>query len=149
MNISNYCESFSYGLLRVYTVKLPASAWQWAQIVLGFASENLSQKHQCLTQFYINNSLKISRTNLQIIDHYNYQRIKKQLEFPLMPMGVLAPVSAQRDTPLSPPLTSAKNFWRTCLHSNLKTSPPTPKKTYAKFQNPKINFGDYHPPTMA
>ena len=67
-------------LLRVYTVKLPASAWQWAQIVLGFASENLNQKHQCLTQFYINNSLKISRTNLQIIDHYNYQRIKKQLE---------------------------------------------------------------------
>ena len=88
--------------------------------------------------------------------------------------GGLAPVSAQRDTPLSPPSTSAEIFWHTCLHSNLQTIPPNPKnayakfqnpkttfgnyppllyhsapKTYAKFQNPKINFGDYHPPTMA
>ena len=33
-------------------------------------------------------------------------------------MGVLAPVSAQRDTPLSPPSTSAEIFRRTCLQSH-------------------------------
>ena len=55
------------------------------------------------------------------------------VKFPLTPMGVLAPVSAQRDTPLSPPSTSAEIFRRTCLHSNLQTSPPTPKNAYAKF----------------
>ena len=56
-------------------------------------------------------------------------------------MGVLAPVSAQRDTPLSPPSTSAEIFRRTCLHSNLQISPPTPKNAYAKFQNPKTTLG--------
>ena len=33
-------------------------------------------------------------------------------------MGVLAPMSAQQDTPLSPPLTSAEIFRRTCLQSS-------------------------------
>ena len=65
-------------------------------------------------------------------------------------MGGLAPVSAHAQHSARPPMDVSGNFLRrTCLHSNLKTSPPTPKKTYAKFQNPKINFGDYHPPTMA
>jgi hypothetical protein len=41
-------------------------------------------------------------------------------KIPLTPMGVLAPVSAQRDTPLSPPSTSAEIFRRTCLQSSLK-----------------------------
>ena len=35
---------------------------------------------------------------------------RKEEKFPLTPMGVLAPVSAQRDTPLSPPSTSAEIF---------------------------------------
>ena len=63
-------------------------------------------------------------------------------------MGVLAPVSAQRDTPLSPPLTSAEIYRRTCLHSNLQISPPTPKNAYAKFQNPKTTLGNYPPPLI-
>ena len=41
-------------------------------------------------------------------------------EIPLTPMGVLAPVFAQRDTPISPPSTSAEIFRRTCLQSSLK-----------------------------
>ena len=61
-------------------------------------------------------------------------------------MGVLAPVSKQRDTPLSPPLRSAEIYRHTCLHSNLQISPPTPKNAYAKFQNPKTTLGNYPPP---
>ena len=57
-------------------------------------------------------------------------------------------VSAQRDTPLSPPLTSAEIYRRTCLHSNLQISPPTPKNAYAKFQNPKTTLGNYPPPPL-
>ena len=41
-------------------------------------------------------------------------------KFPLTPMGVLAPVSAQRDTPLSPPSTSAEIFLPLPLKKNLK-----------------------------
>ena len=63
-------------------------------------------------------------------------------------MGVLAPVSAQRDTLLSPPSTSAKIFRRACLHSNLQISPPTPENAYATFQNPKTTFGNYPPPAF-
>ena len=29
---------------------------------------------------------------------------------------------------------------RMCLQSHLQTSPPTPKKAYAKFQNPRKTF---------
>ena len=47
-------------------------------------------------------------------------------KFPLTPMGVLAPVSAQRDTPLSPPSTSAEIFRRTCLQSSLKKNLKNP-----------------------
>ena len=57
-------------------------------------------------------------------------------------------VSAQRDTPLSPPLTSAEIYRRMCLHSNLQISPPTPKNAYAKFQNPKTTLGNYPPPLL-
>ena len=46
--------------------------------------------------------------------------MRREKKFPLTPMGVLAPVSAQRDTPLSPPSTSAEIFRRTCLQSSLK-----------------------------
>jgi hypothetical protein len=67
-------------------------------------------------------------------------RKEKKRKFPLTPMGVLAPVSAQRDTPLSPPSTSAEIFRRTCLQSHLQTSPPTPQKSYPKFRNPRTNF---------
>ena len=39
----------------------------------------------------------------------NIKKIRKKGgKFPLTPMGVLAPVSAQRDTSLRPPLTSAE-----------------------------------------
>jgi hypothetical protein len=48
------------------------------------------------------------------------QKRKMLAKFPLTPMGVLTPVSAQRDTPLSPPSTSAEIFRRTCLQSSLK-----------------------------
>ena len=48
------------------------------------------------------------------------------IKFPLTPMGVLAPVSAQRDTPLSPPSTSAEIFRRTCLQSSLKKNLKNP-----------------------
>jgi hypothetical protein len=41
-------------------------------------------------------------------------------------MGVLAPVSAQRDTPLSPPSTSAEIFRCTCLQSSLKKNIKNP-----------------------
>ena len=52
---------------------------------------------------------------------------RKEREFPLTPMGVLAPVSAQRDTPLSPPSTSAEIFRRTCLQSSLKKHLTNPR----------------------
>ena len=44
-------------------------------------------------------------------------------KFPLTPMGVLASVSAQRETPLSPPSMSAEIFRSTCLNSNLQKRP--------------------------
>ena len=43
---------------------------------------------------------------------------RKREEFPLAPIGVLAPVSAQ------PPSALAEFFWRTFLQNNLQTSPP-------------------------
>ena len=42
----------------------------------------------------------------------------------------------KQDPPLSHPLTWAEIFRHTCLQSCLQTSPPTPKKSYTKFQNP-------------
>ena len=51
---------------------------------------------------------------------YLFYEFLKYTKFPLTPMGVLAPVSAQRDTPLSLPSTSAEIFRRTCLQSSLK-----------------------------
>ena len=53
-------------------------------------------------------------------------QIKTIIKFPLTPMGVLALVSAQRDTPLSPPSTSAEIFRRTCLQSSLKKNLQNP-----------------------
>ena len=67
---------------------------------------------------------------------------KKGKEFPLAPMGVLAPGSAHgRPYPtLGPPSTLAKILWHTCLQSHLQTSPPTPQKSYPKFRNPRTTF---------
>jgi hypothetical protein len=56
---------------------------------------------------------QLAQYSLQVLND------QKMTIIPLTPMGVLAPVSAQRDTPLSPPSTSAEIFRRTCLHSNL------------------------------
>ena len=54
---------------------------------------------------------------------------KKKIKFPLTPMGVLAPGSAQRDTPLSPPSTfNIEIFRRTCLQSHLQNFRKNPKK---------------------
>ena len=44
------------------------------------------------------------------------------------------------DPPLGPPSTWVDIFWHTCLQSHLQTSPPTPQKSYPKFQNPRTNF---------
>jgi hypothetical protein len=55
--------------------------------------------------------------------------------------GSLLPCLRTRDTSLSPPSTSAEIFLRTCMHSHLQTSPPIPKKAYAKFQTPKSTSG--------
>ena len=49
-------------------------------------------------------------------------------------MGVLADGSAW------PPIDTSRNLLRTCLQSHLKTSPPTPQKSYPKFQNPTTTF---------
>jgi hypothetical protein len=56
------------------------------------------------------------------------------MTFSLTLTGVLAPVSAQQDTPLSPPSTSLEIFRRMCLHRNLQTSPKTPKNAYKSFR---------------
>jgi hypothetical protein len=45
-----------------------------------------------------------------------------------------------QDTPLSPPLTLAKNFQHKCLQSHLPTSPPTSQKSYPKFRNSRTTF---------
>jgi hypothetical protein len=70
-------------------------------------------------------NLSFSPRNWQICQFYLLQLncsqyIARHLKYPLTPMGVLAPVSAQRDTPLSPPSTSAEIFQRRCLQSSLK-----------------------------
>ena len=40
-----------------------------------------------------------------------------------------------RDPLLSPPSALVEIFWHACLQRTLQTSPPTPKKSYLKFQN--------------
>ena len=80
------------------------------------------------------------RGHLRLKNLYNIiwsSKIKFK-KFPLTPMGVLAPVSAQRDTPLSPPSTSAEIFRRTCLQSSLKK----PKKFVGGGQIFKKNNSD-------
>ena len=54
--------------------------------------------------------------------------------------GSSLPGLRTRDPPLSPPSTWAEFFRHTCLQSHLPTSPPTPQKSYPKFQNPRTNF---------
>ena len=49
-------------------------------------------------------------------------------EFPLAPMGVLAPGSAHTRPSAQPQINTSGNFWRTCLQSHLQTSPPAPQK---------------------
>ena len=41
-------------------------------------------------------------------------------KFPLVPMGVLAPGSAHARPSAQPPIDTSRNFWRTCLQSNLQ-----------------------------
>ena len=48
-----------------------------------------------------------------------------------------------REPPLSPPSKWAEIFRRTCLQSHLQTSPPTPQKSYPKFQKPRTNFESF------
>ena len=56
------------------------------------------------------------------------------------PMGVLAHRLRTLDRSLFPPSAWAEIFWCTCLQSHLQTSPPTPQKSYLKFQNPWTTF---------
>ena len=58
-------------------------------------------------------------------------------QFPLTPMGVLAPGSAHARPSAQPPIDMSGNFRRMCLQSHLQTSPPTPQKAYPKFWNPR------------
>ena len=69
-----------------------------------------------------------------------YKREQNYLEFPLAPMGVLAPGSAHARPSDGPPSTLAEIFRHTCLQSHLQTSPPTPQKSYLKFRNPRTTF---------
>ena len=55
-------------------------------------------------------------------------------------MGVLAPGSAHARPSSQPPISTSGNFRRTCLQSHLQTSPPSPQKSYLKFQNPRTIF---------
>ena len=58
------------------------------------------------------------------------------VKIPLAPRGVLAPVSAHAAGPSAQPPSALAEFFRhTCLQSCLQTSPPTPQKSYLKFQN--------------
>ena len=62
------------------------------------------------------------------------------------PMGSSLPGLPTQDPLLAPPLTLAQIFWHTCLQSHLQTSPPTPQKSYMKFQNFTTFFEFlYHP----
>ena len=55
-------------------------------------------------------------------------------------MGVLAHRLRTLDRSLVPPSTRAEIFRHMCLQSHLQTSPPTPHKSYPKFQNPITTF---------
>ena len=59
---------------------------------------------------------------------------EKSVEFPLTPMGVLAPGSAHARP------SAEEIFQRMWLQSNLLTSSPTAKNLCPKFQNPKTTF---------
>ena len=59
----------------------------------------------------------------------------KMMTIPLMLMGVLAPRSAHARAFARPPIDMSGNF-----QSHLQTSPPTPQKSYPKFQNPRTTF---------
>ena len=73
-----------------------------------------------------NPTTTLSGRTVMAVERRGEKREKKREKFPLTPMGVLAPVSAQRDTPLSPPSTSAEIFRRTCLQSSLKKNLKNP-----------------------
>ena len=73
---------------------------------------------------------------------FQKHQVKTTSKFPLTPLGVLAPGSAHARPSARPPFDmSAKKLRRTCLQSHLQTSPPTPQKSYRKFQNPSIVLG--------
>ncbi len=57
-----------------------------------------------------------------------------QLQIPLAPRGVLAPVSVHAGPSAQPPSALAEFFRHTCLQSCLQTSPPTPQKSYPKIK---------------
>ena len=70
-------------------------------------------------------------------------RVDIACNIPLALMGVLAPRLRMLDGPLSPPLALVEFSRRTCLQSCLQTSPPTPKKSYLKFQNCMTSLSGY------
>ena len=57
-------------------------------------------------------------------------------QFPLAPMGVLAPRLRTLDGPLVPPSTLAEIFRHPCLQSSLHSSPPVLQKSFPMFQTP-------------
>ncbi len=61
--------------------------------------------------------------------------ISATLNFRSRRWGSSLPGLRTRDPPLRPPSTWAEIFRHTCLQSCLKTSPPTPQKSYPKFQD--------------
>ena len=67
-------------------------------------------------------------------------RVLVNLGYLFAPMGVLAHRLRTLDRSLVPPSTQAEIFRHTCLQSHLQTSPPTPRKTYLKFRNPRTTF---------
>ena len=69
-----------------------------------------------------------------------FRKAAQERKFPLAPMGVLAPWSAHARPSARPPSTLAEIFRHPCLQSHLQTSPPTPQKSYQKFQNPRTTF---------
>ena len=91
--------------------------------------QNLSERSACTSAYEVDIKLCII-FSLFLPETLCWKKklwqLKIYLKFPLTPMGVLAPVSAQRDTPLSPPLTSAEIFRRTCLQSSLKKNLKNP-----------------------
>ena len=55
-------------------------------------------------------------------------------------MGVLAPGSARARPSARPPINLSGNISAHVSASHLRTSPPTPQKSYLEFRNPRTNF---------